>query len=102
MWLMLQQAEPDDYVIGTGETHSVEEFVRIAFRHVGLNWQDYVVIDPAFHRPAEVDLLLSDPSKAATALGWKPQVGFETLVAMMVDSDLAALGGRPGQHARAA
>ena len=91
MWLMLQQSQADDYVIGTGETHSVEEFVRIAFSHVALNWRDYVVIDPKFHRPAEVDLLLSDPSKAKKALGWQPQVGFEKLVAMMVDSDLAQL-----------
>ncbi|HEV7223161.1 MAG TPA: GDP-mannose 4,6-dehydratase [Pirellulales bacterium] len=94
MWLMLQQAEADDYVIGTGETHSVEEFVRISFAHVGLNWRDYVVIDPKFHRPAEVDLLLSDPAKAIGALGWKPQIGFEKLVTMMVDADLALLGGR--------
>ena len=93
MWLMLQQAEADDYVIGTGETHSVEEFVRISFGHVGLNWRDYVVIDSKFHRPAEVDLLLSDPAKAIGALGWRPQVGFEKLVTMMVDADLALLGG---------
>jgi GDPmannose 4,6-dehydratase len=92
MWLMLQQAEADDFVIGTGETHSVEEFVRVAFDHVGLNWRDYVVIDPKFHRPAEVDLLLSDPAKARKRLGWKPQVGFEQLVKMMVDADLSALG----------
>ncbi|HEX7447088.1 MAG TPA: GDP-mannose 4,6-dehydratase [Pirellulales bacterium] len=91
MWLMLQKREADDYVIGTGETHSVEEFVSIAFGHVGLNWRDHVVIDPKFHRPAEVDLLLSDPSKARRALGWKPQVGFQQLVAMMVAADLAAL-----------
>jgi GDPmannose 4,6-dehydratase len=94
MWLMLQQAEADDYVIGTGETHSVEEFVRISFAHVGLNWRDYVIIDPKFHRPAEVDLLLSDPAKAINALGWKPLVGFERLVTMMVDADLALLGGQ--------
>ncbi len=91
MWLMLQQREADDYVIGTGETHSVEEFVSIAFGHVGLNWRDHVVIDPKFHRPAEVDLLLSDPSKARRMLGWKPQVGFQQLVAMMVAADLSAL-----------
>ncbi|HUY35238.1 MAG TPA: GDP-mannose 4,6-dehydratase [Pirellulales bacterium] len=100
MWLMLRQAEADDYVIGTGETHSVEEFVRVAFDHVGLNWRDYVVIDPKFHRPAEVDLLLSDPAKARKCLGWQPQVGFEPLVKMMVDADLAALGG--GRRARIA
>lgn len=91
MWMMLQQPAADDYVIGTGETHSVEEFVEIAFSHVGLDWRKYVVIDPKFHRPAEVDLLLSDPSKAIDALGWKPQVGFKKLVTMMVDADLAAL-----------
>ena len=90
MWLMLQQPAADDYVIGTGETHSVQEFVEIAFSHVGLNWRDHVVVDPQFHRPAEVDLLLSDPAKATAALGWKPQVGFKKLVTMMVDSDLAA------------
>ncbi len=100
MWLMLQQSEADDFVIGTGETHSVEEFVRVAFEHVGLNWRDYVVIDPKFHRPAEVDLLLSDPAKARKQLGWKPQVGFEQLVRMMVDADLSALGG--GRQARIA
>jgi GDPmannose 4,6-dehydratase len=90
---MLQQDEPDDFVVGTGETHRVGEFVEIAFRHVGLNWRDYVVIDPAFVRPAEVDLLLSDPSKARRQLGWVPKVTFEELVTMMVDSDLAALSG---------
>jgi GDPmannose 4,6-dehydratase len=100
MWLMLQQNEADDFVIGTGETHSVEEFVRVAFEHVGLNWRDYVVIDPKFHRPAEVDLLLSDPAKARKQLGWKPQVGFEQLVRMMVDADMSALGG--GRQARIA
>ena len=99
MWLMLQQAEADDYVIGTGETHSVEEFVRISFGHVGLNWRDYVVIDPKFHRPAEVDLLLSDPTKAIGALGWKPLLGFEKLVTMMVDADLALLGGHGASRA---
>ena len=91
MWLMLQQREADDYVIGTGETHSVEDFVNIAFSHVGLNWRDHVVIDPKCHRPAEVDLLLSDPAKARRVLGWKPEVGFQQLVAMMVAADLAAL-----------
>ncbi|HVC94091.1 MAG TPA: GDP-mannose 4,6-dehydratase [Pirellulales bacterium] len=100
MWLMLQQNEADDYVIGTGETHSVEEFVHLAFEHVGLNWREYVVIDPKFHRPAEVDLLLSDPAKARKRLGWNPQVGFEQLVKMMVDADLSALGG--GRQARLA
>jgi GDPmannose 4,6-dehydratase len=92
MWLMLQQPKADDYVIGTGETHSVEEFVTVAFGHVGLKWRDYVVIDPKFHRPAEVDLLLSDASKARRMLGWTPDVGFRRLVTMMVDADVALLG----------
>jgi GDPmannose 4,6-dehydratase len=91
MWLMLQQEEPDDYVIGTGETHSVEEFVSIAFGHVGLDWRRYVVQDPRFYRPAEVDLLLADPSKAQAQLGWQLKVPFERLVKMMVDADVAAL-----------
>ena len=91
MWLMLQQETPSDYVVGTGETHSVEEFVRIAFDRVGLDWQAHVVIDPQFYRPAEVDLLLADPTWARTQLGWKPRVSFEQLVTMMVDADLAAL-----------
>ena len=93
MWLMLQQDEPDDYVIGTGETHSVEEFVATAFGHVGLDWRRYVVQDPRFYRPAEVDLLLADPSKAQSRLGWRLEVPFERLVKMMVDADLAALSG---------
>jgi GDPmannose 4,6-dehydratase len=94
MWLMLQQDQADDYVIGTGETHSVEEFVSIAFGHVGLDWHKYVVVDPQFLRPAEVDLLLSDPSKAKQKLGWTPEVSFEQLVKMMVDNDMAELGAR--------
>lgn len=88
MWLMLQQEEPDDYVIATGETHTVKELVEIAFEHVGLNWQDYVVQDPRFMRPAEVDILLGDPSKAKHKLNWEPQVNFEQLVRMMVEQDL--------------
>lgn len=88
MWLMLQQDKPEDFVISTGETHTVEELVEVAFSHVGLNWRDYVVIDPKFVRPAEVDLLLGDCSKAKEKLGWKLEVGFEELVKMMVDSDL--------------
>lgn len=88
MWLMLQQVEPDDYVIATGETHTVKELVEIAFEHVGLNWQDYVVQDPRFMRPAEVDILLGDPSKAKHKLNWEPQVNFEQLVRMMVEQDL--------------
>lgn len=89
MWLMLQQPKPDDYVIATGETHTVRELVEVAFSHVGLNWEDYVQIDPKFIRPAEVDLLIGDPSKAKKVLGWKPKVNFEGLVKMMVDSDMA-------------
>ena len=88
MWLMLQQDQPDDYVVGTGETHAVREFCEVAFGHLGLNYQDHVVQDPRFYRPAEVDLLVSDPSKARQKLGWAPKVGFEELVRMMVDSDL--------------
>ena len=96
MWLMLQQSEPDDFVIGTGETHSVEEFARAAFSHVDLDWRQYVVVDPEFYRPAEVDLLLADPAKARARLGWKPEVGFEELVAMMVDADLKILADKNG------
>lgn len=88
MWLMLQQDQADDYVIATGETHTVEELVEVAFGHVGLNWRDYVVVDPKFVRPAEVDLLLGDPTKAKQKLGWELEVGFEQLVTMMVDSDI--------------
>ncbi len=88
MWMMLQQDEPDDYVIGTGTTHSVRELCEVAFSHVGLDYRDYVVQDPRFYRPAEVDLLVSDPSKAREKLGWEPEVGFEELVHMMVDADL--------------
>lgn len=91
MWLMLQQDEPGDYVIATGETHPVRELCQIAFDQVGLNWEDHVVIDDQFFRPAEVDLLIGDPSKAREQLGWKPEVGFEALIRMMVDADLAAL-----------
>ena len=88
MWLMLQQDTPDDYVVATGETHRIQEFVELAFAHAGLNWEDHVRISAEFFRPAEVDLLIGDPSKAREKLGWTPQVGFEELVAMMVDSDL--------------
>jgi len=92
MWLMLQQSGPRDYVVGTGETHSVRELVELAFGHVGLDYRKYVVSDPRFHRPAEVDLLLADPGKARQELGWKPKVSFQQLIAMMVDADLARLG----------
>jgi GDPmannose 4,6-dehydratase len=94
MWMMLQQDEPDDYVIGTGETHSVGEFCQIAFDHVGLDYKDYVVQDPKFYRPAEVDLLVSDPTKASAKLGWEPEVGFTELIKMMIDSDLELLKSR--------
>lgn len=92
MWLMLQQDEPDDYVVATGETHSVQELVEIAFRHVGLDWRDYVVVDEKYVRPAEVDLLIGDASKAREKLGWRQEVSFEELVRMMVDSDLERVG----------
>jgi GDPmannose 4,6-dehydratase len=91
MWLMLQQEEPEDYVVGTGETHSVEEFVKLAFARAGLDWRKHVVVDPKYYRPAEVDLLLSDPSKARQGLGWEMEVSFEELVHRMVDSDVASL-----------
>ncbi|MEO5726195.1 MAG: GDP-mannose 4,6-dehydratase, partial [Byssovorax sp.] len=87
-WLMLQQDKADDYVIGTGETHSVREFLELAFTRAGLEWQEHVRIDERYFRPAEVDLLLSDPSKAKKALGWVPKVSFPELVARMVDSDM--------------
>lgn len=88
MWLMLQQDKPDDYVVATGDTHPVRELVDLAFGHVGLKWEDHVEIDPAFFRPAEVDLLVGDPSKAKAKLGWSPKVSFPQLVARMVDADL--------------
>ena len=93
MWLMLQQDQPDDYVVGTGQTHSVREWCQAAFGHLGLDYADYVKVDPRFVRPADVDLLVSDPSKARTALGWAPDISFEGLVATMVDADLARLQG---------
>ena len=88
MWRMLQQETPDDYVVATGETHSVREFCEAAFGRLGLDYQDYVAIDPRYYRPAEVDVLLGDASKAKRALGWQPQVSFDQLVAQMVDHDL--------------
>jgi GDPmannose 4,6-dehydratase len=96
MWLMLQQDEPDDYVVGTGETHAVQELCEVAFSHVGLDWQDYVVQDPRFMRPAEVDLLISDPTKAKEKLGWVPDVHFAELIKMMVDADIELLKGEHG------
>jgi GDPmannose 4,6-dehydratase len=91
MWLMLQQSTPKDYVVGMGETHSVRELTEIAFRHVGLDYRQHVVSDPRYYRPAEVEQLLADPSKAHRELRWRPKVSFEQLVTMMVDADLARL-----------
>ena len=94
MWKMLQQDTPGDYVVCTGETHSVKEFCEVAFSHLNLNWKDYVKVDEKLIRPAEVDLLVGDASKADEILNWKPTVGFEDLVRMMVDADMALLEGR--------
>jgi GDPmannose 4,6-dehydratase len=91
MWLMLQQDEPDDYVIATGESHTVGEFVELAFEHAGLDWKRHVEIDPRYFRPAEVDSLCGDPSKAREKLGWKARTSFEDLVTLMVDGDLGLL-----------
>ena len=91
LWLMLQHTHPDNFVIGTGETHAVREYCDLAFNYVGLNYQDYVIQDPRFYRPAEVDLLISDPSKARKELGWMAKTSFKTLVEMMVESDLQRL-----------
>ena|ERR1700693_2910919 len=91
MWLMLQQDQPDDYVIATGKTHSIKELVQVAFETVGLKWEDYVSIDPNLFRPAEVDLLIGDPSKAVKNLRWNHEVSFEQLIKMMVASDLKLL-----------
>ncbi|HWO89773.1 MAG TPA: GDP-mannose 4,6-dehydratase [Gemmatimonadales bacterium] len=94
MWLMLQQSEPDDYVVGTGVQHSVREFCEVAFSHVGLDWKKHVVHDARFDRPAEVDTLLADPSKARDRLHWRPKTSFEDLVRMMVDADVERLRAR--------
>ncbi len=91
MWMMMQQDEAEDFVIGTAETHSVREFCEIAFNHVGLDYRDFVVQDPRFYRPAEVDLLISDPSKAREQLGWAPKINFDGLVRMMVEADIKRL-----------
>ena len=99
MWLMLQQDQPDDYVVATGETYSVKEFLELAFNHVNLNWEDYVAFDERYLRPAEVDLLIGDPTKAKTKLNWEPSVTFPELVALMVQADLDALGINNGQSA---
>ncbi len=97
MWLMLQQDTPDDYVVATGKTHSVQEFVEETFSYLDLDWRDYVVQDPKFYRPAEVDLLVGDPSKAAAQLGWEPNVDFRGLVRIMVDADLQTLRAQAGK-----
>jgi GDPmannose 4,6-dehydratase len=91
MWLMLQQDHPDDYVVASGETHSVREFCQVAFDYLGLDWEKHVVVDPKFYRPAEVDLLVGNPEKASRVLGWKPSVGFRELVQLMVEADLTTL-----------
>ena len=92
MWLILQREQPDDYVVATGETHSVREFLEEAFAYAGLEWKDYVVVDPKYFRPAEVDSLLGDPRKAQAVLGWRPRVGFQELVRLMVDADMEGDG----------
>ena len=91
MWLMLQQDSPDDYVVGTGATHAVRELCEVAFSCLDLDWSEFVVVDPKFYRPAEVDLLVSDPSKAKAVLGWEPQVDFAGLIQTMVTADLELL-----------
>jgi GDPmannose 4,6-dehydratase len=91
MWIMLQQNEPDDYVIATGETHSVREFLEVAFESAALDWRKYVEIDPRYYRPTEVDLLVGDYSKAKTKLGWEPKTKFVELAKLMVDADIALL-----------
>ena len=97
MWLMLQQDQPDDYVVATNETHAISEFLDLAFTHVNLDWHDYVEFDPRYLRPAEVDLLIGDATKAKEKLGWEPSVTFEQLVHLMVESDLEAVGIRNGE-----
>jgi GDPmannose 4,6-dehydratase len=91
MWLMLQQDQPDDYVVGTGQTQAVRELCRVAFERLELDWEKYVVVDPKFYRPAEVDLLVSNPNKAKATLNWEPEVDFAALIEMMVDTDLRLL-----------
>jgi GDPmannose 4,6-dehydratase len=98
MWLMLQQGEPDDYVVATGETHSVSEFLEESFSRAGLDWREYVEIDPQYYRPAEVDLLVGDASKARRVLGWEPKTTFRELVRLMVDADLSTVGTRDSQE----
>jgi GDPmannose 4,6-dehydratase len=91
MWMMLQVDQPDDFVVASGETHSVREFLEAAFEHAGMDWEPYVEIDPRYFRPAEVDMLLGDPSKAKQQLGWEARVGFDELVRIMVDADIETL-----------
>ncbi|MCB1030939.1 MAG: GDP-mannose 4,6-dehydratase, partial [Acidimicrobiales bacterium] len=93
MWLMLQQDSPDDYVVSTGETHTVRSFCELAFGRVGLDWEKYVKVDERFFRPAEVDLLVGSPAKAAKQLNWEPKTSYPDLVNMMVDGDIALLSG---------
>jgi GDPmannose 4,6-dehydratase len=102
MWLMLQAPEPDDYVVATGEMHTVREFVEAAFSLAGLDWRDNVVIDPVYFRPTEVDELCGDSSKAAAKLGWRPRVGFAELVRIMVEADLRDAGLDPSQYLKPA
>ena len=90
MWLMLQQPEPDDYVVATGQTHTVREFLDVVFEHIGLDWRRHVKVDPRYYRPTEVDLLIGDPAKAVRQLGWKPNVNFHQLAIMMVEADIEA------------
>jgi GDPmannose 4,6-dehydratase len=91
MWLMLQQEQPDDFVIATGRTHSIREFLEVAFAYVDLNWEEFVEIDPKYFRPTEVDLLCGDATKAKKILGWEPKTSFEDLIKLMVDSDIKEL-----------
>lgn len=101
MWLMLQQDKPDDYVIGTGECHSVKEFLEEAFAYQGLDWERYVRIDPRYFRPTEVELLVANPTKARDKLGWEPKVNFKELVRIMVDADMEAIGLKPSGEGKA-
>jgi len=98
MWLMLQQDRPDDYVIASGQTTSVREFCRMAFAYVGLNYHDFVHVDERFHRPAELDVLLGDATKARQQLGWSPEITLEEMIAEMVEADLYRLRNHVAQH----
>jgi GDPmannose 4,6-dehydratase len=95
MWRMLQQPEPDDYVLATNETHTIQELCEVAFSHVGLDWKEFVKFDARYERPAEVDLLIGDPAKAKAKLGWEPKTKFVELTKLMVDADVAMLDGTP-------